>query len=62
MELNLLRHAFYKLGNNQEESLLNCDWFDKNIDTKSRSIKILELIANCKSETNIKYVKELEIW
>lgn len=62
MELNLLRHAFYKLGNSQEESLSNCDWFNNNKNSKARALKILELIANCKDENNIKYVKGLDIW
>ena len=62
MELNLLRHAFYKLGNSQKESLSNCAWFDKNKEPKARALKILELIANCKNEENIRYVKTLDIW
>lgn len=62
IKLNLLRHAFYKLGNSQEESILNCDWFDKNKDSKARALKLLELIANCNSKENVKYVKALDIW
>ena len=62
MQLNLLRHAFYKLGNNDEESLKNIDWFDKNKNPKARALKILELIANCENEYKINYVKSLDIW
>lgn len=61
MQLNLLRHAFYKLGNSTEESCRNCDWFDDNIEPLARALKLAELIANCKDDIKIKYVKSLNL-
>jgi hypothetical protein len=61
MDMSLLRHAFYKLGNNTEESLRNCKWYDNNKQARARALKLLELIANCEDNKNIEYVRSLNL-
>ena len=60
--MNKARHACFKLGNNQKESLENCDLFDS-IKSDASGVKeillIINLVEKCKSDKNIKYVERL---
>jgi len=58
MNMNLLRHCFYMLGNNQQERLDNCKRFDE-LEDAEKTIEMINLVVKCESERNRNYVAKI---
>ncbi len=54
--MDIVRHAVFMLGNNEEESLKNCDAYDQ---AQDKWQVLMQALLDCKDQSKIDYAKRV---